>query len=101
MTRPNENDALAKIKALQERAKSAADRAADLKSKQDQYRGQLSAKKAELAKVLEEVEAAGLSPKNLRAEVDTRAEELRVLVENFERDLEAVERAFADLEAKQ
>lgn len=101
MTRPTENDALAKIKALQERAKVSADRAADLKSKQDNYRGQLSAKKAELAKVLEEVKAAGLSPNNLRAEVDTRSEELRLLVESFERDLAAVEQAFADLEAKQ
>jgi uncharacterized coiled-coil DUF342 family protein len=101
MSKPAESDMLSKIKSLQEQAQEKSSQVADLRSKQDQYRGRLAEKKAELARLLVEIKEAGLEPKDLKSKVEEGSEELRLLLEAFDRDIKIAEQAFSELEAKQ
>ena len=68
--------------------------------KRDTLRGQLQAKKEELAALVKEIKAAGYDPKKLPEERDKKQAELEELIAAFEKDLKAVETALAEFEKK-
>jgi chromosome segregation ATPase len=70
-------------------------RASDRKSK---LAGKLEEKRAELVKLKQEIEAAGLNPKDLKAEKARLESELETLMDTFERELSQVESALDDYE---
>lgn len=82
-----------KIEELQERHEAVSTKRASLG-------GQLQAKKEELAKIIQEVKAAGYDPKNLASERDKAQQELEVMLEDFEEKLTAVETAIAAFDSK-
>lgn len=83
----------AKIDELRERHAKAG-------SKQSELRGQLDARKEELLALKEEIEAAGLDPKDLKKARDAAQAELAQKIVAFEKDLAAVETALAEFDQK-
>ena len=71
-------------------------RASERKSK---MKGQLEEKKKELVKLKREIEAAGLDPKNLKAEKARLEEELEKTMNLFEQELSQVESALDEYES--
>lgn len=63
--------------------------------KRSKYRGQLEAKKEELVALKQEIEAAGLDPKNLKKARDQLETELLSLMDAFDKELVEVETALA------
>lgn len=83
----------AKVEELGRRYKTAS-------AKKSSLSGLLQAKKDELAKLVREIEAAGLDPKKLKDHRDQLQTEVVALIEDYEKKLTAVEEAFAAYEKK-
>jgi hypothetical protein len=83
----------AKIESLQKRHQAVLEKRAQLS-------GQLQAKRAELAAIIEEIQAAGYDPKNLASEHDKAEQELLVMVADFEKKLADVEASLAVFDKK-
>jgi hypothetical protein len=62
--------------------------------------GLLQAKKDELAKLILEIKAAGLDPKNLSAEREKAKTDLETMISSYEKDLAATELALATYDKK-
>lgn len=68
--------------------------------KKSELLGLLQAKKDELAALVKEIKAAGLDPKNLTAERDKAKADLESMIESYEKDLAATEKALAAYDKK-
>lgn len=68
--------------------------------KKSELLGLLQAKKDELAALVKEIKAAGLDPKNLTAERDKAKADLESMIEAYEKDLAATEKALAAYDKK-
>jgi chromosome segregation ATPase len=82
-----------KVEELSQRYTAASRKKATLK-------GQLQAKKEELAALSKEIKDAGYDPLKLKDAKDKTEQELRQLMESFERDLAEVEEALAAFDKK-
>jgi chromosome segregation ATPase len=68
--------------------------------RKSELQGLLQAKKDELAKLLVEIKAAGVDPKNLTAERDKAKTDLESMIAAYEKDLAATEQALATYDKK-
>ena len=68
--------------------------------RKSELQGLLQAKKEELAKLLLEIKAAGVDPKNLTAERDKAKTDLESMIASYEKDLAATEAALAAYDKK-
>ncbi len=82
-----------RVETLLKRHKMASDKKAN-------YQGLLSAKRDELTKLREEIEAAGLDPSKLKEKKEELQQDLVRLMEDFDNRLTNVEKAFASFEER-
>jgi septal ring factor EnvC (AmiA/AmiB activator) len=68
--------------------------------RKSELQGLLQAKKDELAKLLTEIKAAGVDPKNLTAERDKAKTDLESMIASYEKDLASTEAALAAFDKK-
>lgn len=68
--------------------------------KKSELLGLLQAKKDELAALVKEIKAAGIDPKNLTAERDKAKTDLESMIDSYEKDLAATEKALAAYDKK-
>jgi hypothetical protein len=83
---------------LRRRIESAIKRTETVNQKKAALGGQLKSKKEELAALMGEIKAAGLDPKNLKAERDKVQAELYEMLTGYEKKLADVETALASFE---
>jgi len=65
------------------------------KGKKERFKGELGAKKRELADLSQEIKAAGYDPKTIKSERDKAEKRLVELLDQFEKDLTNVEDALS------
>lgn len=81
----------ARVEELSRRHRQATERKSKLSGKLDE-------KRAELARLVKEIKAAGFDPKNLRAEKEKLEAELQQLMDTFDQELTRVEESLAEYE---
>jgi len=86
------------IETLREKFENLTRRYSEASEKRSRLLGKLDEKKADLAKLVEEIKAAGFDPKDLKAERDRLSSEIADLMVNFETNLSNVETALKELE---
>jgi len=91
---------MATLEELKEQVDELLRRHAGAGKKKAELRGQLEARKAELAELGQEITAAGYDPRNLKQERDKAHGELEGLVVSFDKELSDVEAAIAVFEEK-
>ena len=85
---------------LRKKIEDLAKRTDTVNRRKSELQGLLQAKKEELAKLLTEVKAAGVDPKNLTAERDKAKTDLESMIASYEKDLAATEQALAAYDKK-
>jgi septal ring factor EnvC (AmiA/AmiB activator) len=85
---------------LKKKIEDLAKRTDAVNRRKSELQGLLQAKKEELAKLLVEIKAAGIDPKNLVAERDRAKADLEAMVVQYEKDLAAMEQALATYDKK-
>ena len=75
-------------------------RTATVRSRKATLKGQLQAKRDELAKLVVEIKEAGYDPNKLVAERDKKKAEVEQAIASFEKDLVEVEKALAEFDKK-
>ena len=76
-------------------------RQAKVQSAKDQLVGELDARKRELARLGEEIRAANLDPKNLKAHRERLESEIDALTKSIDADLTEVEEAIDQFQASE
>ena len=85
---------------LRKKIEDLAKRTDTVNRRKSELQGLLQAKKEELVKLLNEVKAAGVDPKNLTAERDKAKTDLESMIASYEKDLAATEQALAAYDKK-
>jgi chaperonin cofactor prefoldin len=86
---------MATAEELKKKIEDLARRTDTVNKSKSELQGLLQAKKDELAKLIVEIKAAGLEPKNLSAEREKAKADLEAMIETYEKDLKAVEQSLA------
>jgi chromosome segregation ATPase len=89
---------MADLEQIRERVEDLTRRHQKASERKSKLAGKLEEKKAELVKLKQEIEAAGLNPKELKTEKARLEAELEELMETFERELSQVESALNEYE---
>jgi chromosome segregation ATPase len=85
---------------LRKKIEDLAKRTDTVNRRKSELQGMLQSKKDELAKLLVEIQAAGVDPKNLTAERDKAKTDLESMIASYEKDLAATEAALAAYDKK-
>lgn len=85
---------------LRKKIEDLAKRTDTVNRRKSELQGMLQSKKDELAKLLVEIKAAGVDPKNLTAERDKAKTDLESMIASYEKDLAATEAALAAYDKK-
>lgn len=89
---------MADLNQVRERVEELTRRHQAASERKSKLTGKLEEKRSELAKLVKEVEAVGLNPKELKAERARLEEELSELMDTFEKELSQVETALDEYE---
>jgi len=89
---------MADLEQIRERVEELSRRHQKASERKSKMAGKLEEKKAELVQLKKEIEAAGLNPKDLKAEKARLEEEIENLIETFDKELSQVECALEEYE---